>query len=210
MRRPTVTREPLPPTETIELLRRARGGDGAAVNELFTRYAPRVRGLAAVRMGRSLVDLVDCDDIVQEALMTALDHIERFEPRSEGSLIAWLATIVHSRIENARRAALTEKRGSGAVVRRSDLGTTTLSQLPAAAPGPSPSQHLMAREFDDDIERALLGLGETERQIVYCRLVLDMEYADIAASLQLANADSARALFSKGIGKLRQRMDGGG
>src|SRR5262249_30072960 len=144
------------PEQTVELLRRVRGGDRAATEELCARLWPRVRGLAAVRMGRSLVDFVDRDDIVQEAMLAALERIDRFEPRSEGGLVAWLAAIVHSRVADAHRAANTDKRGGGGVAtRRSDLGITTLSRLPVADGATSPSGQLTAGEFDPAIERAL-------------------------------------------------------
>ena len=197
------------PHETIELLRRARGGDGAAAGDLFARYAPRVRGLVAVRMGRSLLDLVDSDDIVQEALAIAFQKLDQFEPHSEGSFICWLAAIAESRVTNAYRAQQTEKRGGGQVQRRADLGMTTLSAVGGADPGPSPSQAFAQGELDPGLERALLGLGDPLRQIVYCKLVLDMEHGEIAEQLGLASADSARAMFHKALARLRQRLEPG-
>jgi RNA polymerase sigma factor (sigma-70 family) len=205
---PPLRRAPLPAAATVELLDRARAGDGEAIGELFGRYAPRVRGLVAVRMGRALVDLHDCDDIVQEALLVALRKLDQFHG-GDGSLVCWLAAIVESRVQDARRSAQAQKRGSGLVQRRADLGVTTLSGLPVAAAGPSPSQAAAAGELDGRLERALLGLDTTSRQVVYCRLVLDMEHAAIAEALALASADSARALFHKAVARLRGRLDGG-
>jgi RNA polymerase sigma-70 factor (ECF subfamily) len=187
-------------------LRRVQAGDAAAVADVAARLTPRVRGLAAVRMGRALVDVVDSDDIVQEAMLAVMAHLDRFEARSEGELVCWLATIVESRIHNAARAARADKRGRGQVQRRADLGITTLSQLGPAAAAPSPSAELAAGELDADLERALLALGDPQRQIVYCRLVLDMSFAEIAAALPLKNADVARATFHKALERLRARL----
>jgi RNA polymerase sigma-70 factor (ECF subfamily) len=195
--------------QTLELLGRARAGDQAAVADLYRRYEPRVRGLAAVRLGRSLVDFSDCDDIVQEALLAALAMLDRFEPRSDGAFVHWLATIVETRIHNAHRSGQAQKRGGGAVQRRADLGITTLSALAGADQGPSPSQEAAARELDPRLERALLGLGSPLRQIVYSRLVLDMSFAEIAAELGLASADSARAMFHKALAHLREQLEPG-
>jgi RNA polymerase sigma-70 factor, ECF subfamily len=193
------------PMQTAELLCRARSGDGVAVNELLTRYVPRVRGLVAMRMGQTLVDLVEQDDLVQEALMTAYDGLGRFESRSEGGFICWLATIVQSRVENARRAARADKRGGGAVRRSSDLGDSTIRGLPPAN-GPSPSEAVMACERDPVLERALLTLPDKQRQIVYCRLVLEMSFAEIAVALAVDNVDSVRAQFHKATAQLRDRL----
>jgi RNA polymerase sigma-70 factor (ECF subfamily) len=196
------------PLPTVELLARARAGDGGAIGELCTRYGPRVRGLAAVRLGRSLVDLHDCEDIVQETLLTALQRLDRFRG-GEGSLVCWLATIVETHVHDARRSARAVERGGGAVQRRADLGVTTLAGLAPAAADPSPSHAAAAGELDGRLERALLGLDATARQVVYCRLVLDMDHAEIAAVLGLASGDSARALFHKAVARLRERLDAG-
>ncbi|HEX6812355.1 MAG TPA: sigma-70 family RNA polymerase sigma factor [Planctomycetota bacterium] len=196
------------PLQTVELLDRVRAGNGDAIGELFRRYGPRVRGLAAVRMGRSLVDMHDCDDVVQETMLAALRKLDQFRG-GEGSLVCWLATIVETHVQNAQRSARTHKRGGGLVQRRADLGVTTISNLGAADAGASPSQVAAAGELDGRLERALLGLDASLRQIVYCRLVLDMGHAEIAAVLGLASGDSARALFHKAVVRLRERLDGG-
>ena len=49
--------------------------------------------------------------------------------------------------------------------------------------------------------------NQSLRQVVYCRLVLDMDHHEIAAELALASADSARALFHKALGRLRTQLD---
>ena len=58
--------------------------------------------------------------------------------------------------------------------------------------------------------RALLEegrIGSPLREVVYHKLVLEMDHADIAAELGLANADSARALFHKALARLRERLE---
>ena len=60
---------------TDELLRRARSGDADAWTAIYAAYAPRVRGLAAMRLGRTLHDLVDCDDVVQQAMAIAFARL---------------------------------------------------------------------------------------------------------------------------------------
>lgn len=194
------------PQQTFELLRRAQAGERDAVAEVYARFAPRVRGLAAVRMGDALHDVADCDDIVQEAMLTAFAKLDQVQARSEAAFVCWLAAIVESRIRDAQRAGRTERRGGGKVVRRADLGITTIAGLAGADAGASPSQLAAAGELDPELERALLGLGTPQRQLVYCRLVLEMGYADIAAELGLAGADVARAMFAKALAKLRQRL----
>lgn len=192
---------------TLALVVRAQGGDRDAAAALYERYLPRVRGLTAVRMGSTLVDLSDCEDVVQDAMLTALRSLDGFRPESEGRFVAWLARIVASRVEDARRRGSAQKRGGGLVQRRADLGVTTLSALAGRDPSPSPSELAGAAELDGRLERAMLGLGSPLREIVYQKLVLEMDHDEIASELGLASADSARALFHKALGKLRERLD---
>lgn len=199
--------EPTPPT--AELLARARTGDAAALDRLCRHWLPRVRGLAAVRMGKTLLDLRDDDDIVQEVLLAAVRGVERFEARPDGSFVGWLARIVEHKLANAVRDARADRRGGGRVQRRADLGVTTLSGLAGADAARSPSQEAAAHELDPALERALLALGSPRRELVYCRLVLELDFTTIAGDLGLANADSARALFHKALAALRERLGAG-
>jgi len=192
---------------TLALVVRAQGGDVAAATALYTRYLPRVRGLVALKMGSTLVGISDCEDVVQETMLTALRNLAGFQPGSEGRFVAWLARIVESRIADARRHGDARKRGGGAVQRRADLGVTTISALGGQDPAPSPSERLAAGELDGRLERAILGLGSPLREVVYSKLVLDMAHDEIAAELGLASADSSRALFHKALAKLRERLD---
>ena len=88
------------PAPTIALVRRAQGGDRAAAGELFERYAPRVRGLVALKMGQSLARFVEYEDIVQEAMADAIAKLERFDAASDGAFICWLGHFVECRIRN--------------------------------------------------------------------------------------------------------------
>ena len=196
------------PEQTFELLRRARAGEQAALTELFLRHAPRVRGLAALRLGRTLHDLVDCDDIVQQAMSAAFARLDQFAGRSEGAFVCWLAAIVESKLQATARAASADKRGGGQVVRRADLGVTTVAGL-AGTDAASPSRIVSRGELEARLERALLALGQPQRQLVFCRAVLEMGYGDIAEQLGLSGADAARAMFSKAMERLRARLDGG-
>jgi RNA polymerase sigma factor (sigma-70 family) len=178
-----------------------------AASEAFCRrFLPQVRGMVAVRLGRTLVDASDADDIVQETLLEALGRLPQFEYRSTGALVHWLGKLAESRIHTAMRRGRAGKRGGGAVVRRADLEISTVSALVGAQPGPSPSQVVSASEYDGPLERALLALGQPRREIVYCRLVLEMEFSEIAASLEIDNVDSVRAQFHRAIGELRGRV----
>jgi RNA polymerase sigma-70 factor (ECF subfamily) len=193
-------------TSTLSLVQRAKAGDGAAFTRLFDRYAPRVRGLVALRTGRSLRDFVEHEDIVMEALTDAFAKLDRFEPRSEGSFIGWLAAFVERRVLDTWRRHHAQRRGGGRVRRLADMGDTALLGEVPAAPGPTPTQAFARTELEAALERAMLALSERYRLVVYHRLVLDLPWDSIAEQMQLKDGASARALFHKATARLARLL----
>ena len=102
----------------------------------------------------------------KKSLMAAFRKLDGFTPRSESSFICWLSRFVDGEVGNARRRARAQKRGGGEVRRRADLGVTTLAVHSPIDGRGTPSQELMRGEFDDELERALLSLGKTLREVV--------------------------------------------
>ena len=66
-------------TATIELLDRARNGDRAALDQLFARHAGPLRRWANGRLPTRARDLIDTDDVVQDALLQTFKRIGEFE-----------------------------------------------------------------------------------------------------------------------------------
>jgi DNA-directed RNA polymerase specialized sigma24 family protein len=93
----------------------AQEGDRRALEELFARYLPRVRQIVALRMGRRQRQILEVDDVAQEALLSVFRGLERFEHRSQGSFRNWLARCVESQVAGAARKAGARKRGGGKV-----------------------------------------------------------------------------------------------
>src|SRR5580704_13655064 len=52
-----------------DLIRRAAAGDAAALDELFTRYRPRLRRMVKLRLDPRVQGRVDASDVVQEAYL---------------------------------------------------------------------------------------------------------------------------------------------
>lgn len=84
--------DPEPPPDDEALIALVACGDEGAYEQLFDRYASGAYGLA-VRVVRD-PDLAR--DIVQEAMLQMWTHANRYD-RSQGSLRAWLFTLVHRR-----------------------------------------------------------------------------------------------------------------
>src|SRR3954462_5064684 len=87
-----------PSLSTAGLIERARGGDQRAVNTLFRRQGHWLRRWARGRLPQWARAIHDTADVVQDALMQTMRHIDRFEDRGKGALRAYLRQAVDNRI----------------------------------------------------------------------------------------------------------------
>ena len=74
------------------LLLRMAGGDGAAFDALYGRYAPVAAGVARGMLGEAGL----AEDAVQEAFLAVWRRAARYDP-ARGSVPSWLLTIVRHR-----------------------------------------------------------------------------------------------------------------
>ena len=85
-------------TTTFLLVRRAKGGEEEALGSLFARYYPRVSKIVRLRLGKTLLGVLDATDILQETFVAAIKAFKRFELRDEASVINWLSRIAERKI----------------------------------------------------------------------------------------------------------------
>ena len=192
--------------QTLRLVRSAQAGDASALEALFARYVPVVRQIVALRMGWRLRQMLDVEDLVQNALVRILQSLEKFEPRSEGSFRNWLARCVEREIVDTHRAETRAKRGGGAVARFGDCDASVLHSSIFGADGSTPSAHARAGELAERLEEALLEMPAHERELIVLRALCDMSYEEIAAQLGTANEASVRVACSRALRKLHARV----
>jgi len=148
----------------IELARRARGGDGAAFDELVRRYHRPI-----VRFCWRLLRSADAEDLAQDTFVRAFVHFERFDP--ERPLLPWLIAI-------ARRLCLD-------LLRRRQV-SAKLETVPASDPPmASPDGEAAVREQLARLDRALADLDEGPRDAIVLFHIEEMSYRDIAAALEV-------------------------
>lgn len=178
---------------TASLLHRFRAGDDAARERLFERCLPLLRRIARGRLPQRGRELADTDDLVQVTLIRALNGLERFDPQHKGAFLAYLRTI----LMNAVREELRRTRG---IPERSTLD----EQLPDDAP--SVIETVIGQETLAAYETALQQLTMAQRDAVILRLEFGMSYPEMALELELASADAARMLTTRGLATLARVM----
>ena len=178
---------------TADLLGLIRGGDAAARDRLLGRiYKPLLR-FAHGRLSARARDLTDTEDLVQVAMLRALDHIEAFDSRREGAFLAYLRSILMNLIRDEARR----------VKRRPDR-----EELPEDLPdaGPTPLDDAVGREAMDRYDAALERLTEEQREAVILRVEMGYTYAGIAEAMNLASTDSARMMVTRAIVRMSKLM----
>jgi RNA polymerase sigma factor (sigma-70 family) len=178
---------------TFTLLERVRAGDAGALDALLGRYLPRLRRWARGRLPRWARDLTDTDDLVQDTLLRSFKQMDRFEPRSEGALQAYLRQAVVNRIRDELRRHRSRPRS-----------TELDSQEPADSP--SPLEAAIGREAVERYDLALASLKEEERDAIIGRVELGLSYQELAQALGKPSAEAARKTAERSLIRLAEEM----
>ncbi len=178
---------------SLTLLERARAGDRVALESLIARYLPRLQRWASGRLPPWARDMAETQDLVQEALFQTFKRIERFEPRGEGALHAYLRQAILNRIrEELRRAKRRPAR----------------SELDSAAEDAarSPLAAAIGQEAIDRYERALARLRPEDRELVVARIELGYTNREVAELLDKPSPNAARMATERAIVRLAKEM----
>lgn len=194
--------------ETIE---QAKGGDEQSLGTLLESYERYLKLLAEVQLGNALRCKVDASDIVQETFLEAHRAFGRFEGTSSEQLVAWLQSILATRLANtmrhylgtqARDIRLEERIGQSL-----DQSALSLGGM-LAAPGSSPSQQVVSKEQSQIVAEALLRLPTDYREVIVMRH-LEGETFPVIAKAMNRSVDSVEKLWLRGMAKLKREVQRG-
>jgi RNA polymerase sigma factor (sigma-70 family) len=173
------------PLSSADLLALLHGGDEAAAEEVFQRYAQRLTDLARGRLSARLATRVDAEDIVQSAWRSffVAARAGRFRLESGGDLWRLLVEVtLHKLYRQAAR-----HRAQRRTIQREEPGRDIAQ---AAAQAPTPDEAAAAA---DELEAVLEQLPERGRQALALRLQ-GYEMEEIAGQLGASERTVRRAL----------------
>jgi len=184
----------LDPESSMELLIGVRNGDAESLDRLLARHLPPLKRWASGRLPHWARDLCETQDIVQESLVRALKHLERFQP-TDGGLRAYFRRAVANRIcDEIRRA---QRRGvQDELTDRIDART------------PTPEEEVIGREVVARYDRALAQLRPQERAAIVARLEQNQSYEQIAQKLGKPSVAAARVAVGRALARLEAGMKG--
>jgi RNA polymerase sigma-70 factor, ECF subfamily len=173
-------------SDDLELLRRARRGDGRAFHALVDRFARPMYGLAYSMLNNA----ADAEDVVQETFAGAFKALSKFEERS--SVKTWLSRILLNQIAMFRR----DRRGND------DRAISGGALDSVEAVKASVDAGVDARL---DLQSTLQGLSDEHREVLVLREWQQMSYDEIAGVLNVPRGTVESRLF-RARAELRKKL----
>jgi RNA polymerase sigma-70 factor (ECF subfamily) len=202
--------DPTPDTpETLDLLTRARGGDGTAFNRLFDSYRAYLVRLVQVRMDSRMRNRVDPSDVVQETQLEAIRRFQAYLDRPDVPFRLWLRQLAAERLNKLRRFHVhTARRATAREVRPRD--DESFLRLAMELPGnvSTPSQQLSREELAGRVRDAVGKLDASDREVVVLRVFEGLSYEEVGYLLGIDPA-SARKRHSRAIVRLHRVLFNG-
>jgi RNA polymerase sigma factor (sigma-70 family) len=172
-----------------ELVTAARSGERAAFADLVRLHTPKAHA-TAVLLGAG----AEADDVVQEAFVKAYRGLGGF--RDGSPFRPWLLRIVANETRNLHRAAGRR--------RRRELSDTL---LPRVADTADPADRAISKDRADYLRSQLLNLPESQRAVIICRYLIDLDEAETATVLGIARG-TVKSRTHRGLDRLRGAMAG--
>lgn len=188
---PTVDGSSAPMDRTAVLLDRIRAGDARAADELAARFLPPLRRWARGRLPLRARHLAETDDLVQIALVRALNRVEDFDSRREGAFLAYLRQILLNALRDE--------------IRRADRRGERVDPEDAAAE-PSLVEDAVGVDVLVAYETALAELSPALQEAIVLRVEFQWSYAEIAAATGSPSANATRMAITRGLVQLAEVM----
>jgi RNA polymerase sigma-70 factor (subfamily 1) len=195
--------------DSFALFRQAQAGELTAFDRLFGRYYNRVHAIVRARLGPGLRRELESDDILNEAMIQAIQGFDKFEVSSKSKLIALFAGIVENRIKAAARHARAAKRNR-AVERALDHVQTSLSngsiRLEPIADTSLPIEKAAKGEQRSRLHEAMAQLSDDQRRAIALREYAEASWQEIAEELGQPTPDAARMFHARALVQLKKLM----
>jgi RNA polymerase sigma-70 factor, ECF subfamily len=178
------------PERSVELLRKAQQGDELARNDLLARYLPRLQRWASRRLPRGVRSMLDTGDVVQEAILATLRHLDKIEIRTENAFEIYVRRAIRNRIID--------------IYRRPKRIRQPLDEgLPAR--DPSALDRVIGDEARERYEAATEELSESDCHLIVMHTELGMSNSQIAEEIG-KSADATRMALTRALKRLAEEM----
>lgn len=199
--------------ETKNLIISAKLGDAKAISLLFARYQPRILRIVRLRLAGELRSKLKLQsmDVVQEVFMYAFQHLQDFEPKSQGHFLNWLAKKVEHSIYDRLDYISRIKREAPAgeiSIDQEIMPSRETSQLKIQIKddGTTPSQFAVKQERGQLIDSMLDLLEPEQRELIIHRDLEELTFAEIGKILGKSE-DAVRKQYCRAFKKLTELVE---
>lgn len=173
------------------LVERIQGGDRAALGELLDSYQHRLFSVAL----RMVSNRDDAAEVTQDAMLKIVQHIDKYN--GTAAISTWMIRIVmnmsisHLR---KRKLRLTVSLDSTGKAGNDDQSSALREQLPDDGE-PGPAMSVQKREMVKILHNCLARLEEDFRSVLVLRDLNEMNYEQIAGTLEIPVGTVKSRLF---------------
>jgi RNA polymerase sigma-70 factor (ECF subfamily) len=199
------------------LLERARGGDGAALAELFECYRGRLEQMVRLRMDRRLQGRLDPGDVLQEAYLDVARRFHEYAADPAIPFFLWLRLLTGQRLIDLHRQHLGAKmrdaglevslyRGGCPRASSASLAELLLGRLTSA------SRAVIRAETQLRVQDALNAMDTIDREVLVLRHfeMLSNEETAQVLGLKPSAASNRHMRALKRLKEIVAQLPGGG
>ena len=175
------------------LIKKFQAGEISAYNKIVHRYKDRLLNF----IYRFLNDYERSEDLVQDTFLKLYTHKDAYKEIAKFS--TWLYTI-------AANLARTELRK---IKRRKTFSVTELSrddrEFIITSSGSDPSDDLLSKNFENNVQKSLLSLPDDFRTIIILRDIQELSYDEISKIVDLP-LGTVKSRINRGRVKLQKLL----
>ncbi len=193
------------------LLAAAQAGDQKALAVLMDNHRPQLERIVALRLDSQLAGRVDPADVVQDTFLAALSKFPEFlKKRSELSFLLWLRLETLQTLVDIHRFHLGAQRRDARKEWTIHKSLPSLSSVSLAAHlvgrFSTASQAAMRLEIRHQVERALDGLEDQDREMLALRHFEELSNSDAARVLGLSKTAACNR-YARALRRLRESLE---
>ena len=180
----------------VELIRRARGGDGAAWEEIVSLYSRRIFNLAY----RFTSSVSGAEDLTQEVFIRIYKTLDQYDAK-QGDLSNWLMRL-------ARNLIIDDYRHRQRTPQNSMADTVDDHQYHLRAVGTSAQKEIERKELASQVQEGIDKLPDDLRTCVILRDIEELSYQEIVDVLKIPEG-TVKSRINRGrieLAKILRRM----
>ena len=183
-------------TNGVELIRRARGGDGAAWEEIVSLYSRRIFNLAY----RFTSSIAAAEDLTQEVFIRIYKTLDQYDAK-QGDLSNWLMRL-------ARNLIIDDYRHRQRNPQNSMADAVDDHQYHLRAVGSSAQKDIERKELASQVQEGIDKLPDDLRTCVILRDIEELSYQEIVDVLKIPEG-TVKSRINRGrieLAKILRRM----